>query len=78
MFHLVASSSTTTAANAKPPMGDANVLQMNWDNNGGYDAQLAIATGTNRMEFRARPSATAAWSEVITSASPGYAIGSTT
>ena len=49
MFHLVASSSTTNVANAKPQLGDANILQMNWDNNGGYDSQLAIATGSNRM-----------------------------
>ena len=26
MFHLIASSSTTTASNGKPPMGDANIL----------------------------------------------------
>lgn len=39
MFHFVATSSTTTG---KPPV-DCNILQMNWDNNGGYDTQLALA-----------------------------------
>lgn len=76
MFHLIASSSTNTANNGKPALGDANVLQMNWDNNGGYDSQLAISTGANRMEFRSRPSQSTAWREVVTS-TPGTAVGST-
>lgn len=38
LFHLIASGNTSTAENGKPPMGDANVLHMNWDNSGGYDA----------------------------------------
>lgn len=42
MFHMIASSSTTEG---KPPT-DANVLQMNWDNNGGYDAQIAVGTSS--------------------------------
>lgn len=74
MFHLVASSSTATTDNGKPPMGDANVLQMNWDNNGGYDAQLAISTAANRMEFRDQISTKKAWREVVTS-TPGTAAG---
>ena len=76
MFHLVASSSTSTTDNGKPPMGDANVLQMNWDNNGGYDAQLAISTAANRMEFRDQISTKKAWREVVTS-TPGTAAGGT-
>ncbi len=39
MFHFVATSSTTTGKSPK----DANILQMNWDNNGGWDTQLAIS-----------------------------------
>jgi len=74
MFHLVASSSTSATDNGKPPMGDANVLQMNWDNNGGYDAQLAISTAANRMEFRDQISTKKAWREVVTS-TPGTAAG---
>lgn len=42
MFHFVATSSTKTG---KPPE-DSNVLQMNWDNNGGWDTQFAISNGS--------------------------------
>lgn len=63
MFHLVASSDTSATDNGKTPT-DANILQMNWDNNGGYDAQLGIATAINRMYFRAKPSSKTAWDEV--------------
>lgn len=77
LFHLIASSSTSATDNGKPPMGDANVLQMNWDNNGGYDAQLAISAQDNRMEFRDRISTKKAWREVVTS-TPGTAEGSST
>jgi len=37
MFHLIASSNTNATDNGKTPT-DANILQMNWDNSGGYDA----------------------------------------
>jgi hypothetical protein len=37
MFHLIASSNTSATDNGKTPT-DANILQMNWDNSGGYDA----------------------------------------
>lgn len=77
MFHLVASSSTSATDNGKTPMGDANILQMNWDNNGGYDAQLGIHTTDNRMEFRSRASQKQAWREVVTS-TPGTAAGGET
>ena len=76
MFHLVASSSTSSTDNGKPPMGDANIFQMNWDSAGGYDAQLAISTAANRMEFRDQPSTKKAWREVVTS-TPGTAAGGT-
>ncbi len=74
MFHLIASSSTSATDNGKTPT-DANVLQMNWDNNGGYDAQIAVSTSANRMWFRDQPSAKKAWREVVTS-TPGTATGS--
>lgn len=76
MFHLVASSSTSATDNGKTPT-DANILQMNWDNSGGYDAQLGIATGVNRMYFRARPSEKTAWDEVA-HAPANTQVGSTT
>ena len=40
MFHFVATSSTTTG---KPP-ADSSILQLNWDNSGGWDSQLALST----------------------------------
>lgn len=40
MFHFVSTSSTTTG---KPP-DDSSILQLNWDNNGGWDSQLALST----------------------------------
>lgn len=47
MFHFVATSSTKTG---KPPE-DSNVLQMNWDNNGGWDAQFAISNGSSPHSY---------------------------
>lgn len=47
MFHFVATSSTKTG---KPP-GDSNVLQMNWDNNGGLDTQFAISNGSSTHSY---------------------------
>lgn len=47
MFHFVATSSTKTG---KPP-GDSNVLQMNWDNNGGWDTQFAISNGSSTHSY---------------------------
>lgn len=40
MFHFIATSSTTTG---KPP-DDSSILQLNWDNSGGWDSQLALST----------------------------------
>lgn len=47
MFHFVATSSTKTG---EPPE-DSNVLQMNWDNNGGWDAQFAISNGSSPHSY---------------------------
>lgn len=76
MFHLVASSSTSATDNGKTPT-DANILQMNWDNNGGYDAQLGISTSGCRMYFRSRASTKEAWQEVA-HAPAGNAVGDAT
>lgn len=43
MFHFVATSSTTTG---KPP-ANSSILQLNWDNSGGWDSQLALSTAAN-------------------------------
>ena len=62
MFHFVASSSTTTG---KPPE-DSNVLQMNWDNNGGYDSQFAINTPGSNAYFRGQNGGTwTAWHTLL-------------
>ena len=71
MFHLVASASTTTG---KTPT-DANILQMNWDNNGGYDSQFGISTSGSRGYIRSQVSAGTAWRELVTIAA-GTATGS--
>lgn len=47
MFHFVSTSSTKTG---KPP-ADSNVLQMNWDNNGGWDTQFAISNGSSPHSY---------------------------
>lgn len=47
MFHFVATSSTKTG---KPPE-DSNVLQMNWDSNGGWDTQFAISNGSSPHSY---------------------------
>lgn len=76
MFHLLASSSTSTTDNGKTPK-DANVLQMNWDNTGGYDSQFAIATNGQRAWFRTQASTKTAWQE-IAHAAASTQIGSET
>lgn len=73
LFHLIASSSTSTG---KCP-SDANVLQMNWDNDGGYDAQFAISTAGCRAYFRDEVSKGTAWRE-LTHITGGTAAGSAT
>ena len=70
MFHLVASSTTTEG---KTPT-DANILQMNWDNNGGYDSQFGISTSNSRAYFRSQASAGTDWQE-IAHAKAGAAVG---
>ena len=60
MFHFVATSSTTTG---KPPI-DCNILQMNWDNNGGYDTQLALANTGDSAYLRGQHQGTwSVWKE---------------
>ena len=77
MFHLVATSNTSAANNGKTPT-DANVLQMNWDNNGGYDGQIAVSTNANRLYFRDRPSTNNTWQEVAHAPVGASDIGSST
>ena len=62
MFHMVA---TTQTATGKPPT-DANIFQMNWDNNGGYDSQLGISASNSRLYVRSRVSEGTTWREAAT------------
>ena len=50
---------TSSTTDNKCPT-DASILHLAWDNNSGYDTQLALATGGNNMYFRGQNNAT--WS----------------
>lgn len=64
--HFVASSATTTG---KPTIGDAHILHLAWDNNNGYDAQLAVATGGNALQVRTQNGGTwRDWTTIYTNA----------
>lgn len=60
LFHFVATGQMTTG---KPP-DDSNVLQMNWDNGGGWDSQFAISATSDNAYFRKQNSGT--WGTWIT------------
>lgn len=48
--HFMATSSTTTG---KPTAGDAHIIHLSWDNNGGFDGQIALPTTyANGMQWR--------------------------
>lgn len=63
MFHFVATSSTTTG---KPP-ADSSILQLNWDNNGGWDSQLALSiTASPHVYYRNQQNGTwGNWSTLL-------------
>lgn len=48
---------TSSTTDNKCPT-DASILHLAWDDNGGYDTQLALATGGNNMYFRGQAHAT--------------------
>ena len=39
---------TSSMTEGKPTCGDAHILHMNWDNTGGYDAQIAMPTASTQ------------------------------
>lgn len=49
MRHYLASASMTKN---KPPTGDGHIINLAWDNNGGYDAQLYVNNTTGRLNMR--------------------------
>nr|DAT87601.1 MAG TPA: hypothetical protein [Caudoviricetes sp.] len=36
----------------KPPVGDAHIIHLDWDNIGGYDAQIAVQNDSGQMAVR--------------------------
>lgn len=64
IFGFVATSSMTEG---KPP-SDASILQMNWDNNSGFDCQIGVARGSYHMYVRGQISGTwGSWKTVLDS-----------
>ena len=43
---------TSNMSKNKPPTGDGQIIDLAWDNNGGYDAQLCINNTTGRLNMR--------------------------
>lgn len=66
MFHFKCTSSVTDSATDP---GDGHILHFNWDNTGGYDAQLWLAdSATTAMKIRGMTTGTwGNWATVLTS-----------
>ncbi len=45
------------------PKGDGHVLQMNWDNDGGWDSQLALINGKDKCEMQHRGMSNGTWGD---------------
>lgn len=43
---------TSSMAEGKPPVGDAHIIHLDWDNAGGYDAQIAVQNTSGQMAVR--------------------------
>ena len=72
----IASSANVSASNGYPGK-DGHILHMNWDNTGGYDAQLFLRNSTGEICARGR-SGTAwntTWKKYLCVDSNGYAVG---
>jgi hypothetical protein len=54
----------------KPPVGDAHIIHLDWDNTGGYDAQIAVQAAKNgHMAVRGMGSSVwGSWNTVLDSA----------
>ena len=67
---------TSTMTEGKPPavngVSDAHILQMNWDNNGGYDSQIAVYDVKNTFGFRSQSAGTwGNWAVIYADTSTG-------
>lgn len=70
---------TSTMTEGKPPIGDAKILHMEWDNTGGWTSQLAVGhpanmTAANAMAIRRMSSGT--WGDWETLLDLLYPVGS--
>lgn len=43
---------TGNMTEGKPPVGDAHIIHLDWDNIGGYDAQIAVQNDSGQMAVR--------------------------
>ncbi len=43
---------TSSMTDNKPPIGDAHIIHLDWDNVGGYDAQIAVQNSSGQMAVR--------------------------
>ncbi len=43
---------TGSMTEGKPPVGDAHIIHLDWDNVGGYDAQIAVQNDSGQMAVR--------------------------
>ena len=55
---------TSAMSSNKPAVGDSHVLHLFWDNNGGYDGQIALGVQTPHMCIRNQNGGT--WSSWVT------------
>lgn len=70
---------TSTMTTGKPPIGDCKILNMEWDNTGGWTSQLAVGhpanmTAANAMAIRRMSSGT--WGDWMTLLDLLYPVGS--
>ena len=61
---------TSSMTEGKPPVGDAHIIHLDWDNTGGYDAQIAVQAAKNgHMAVRGMGSSVwGSWNTVLDSA----------
>lgn len=56
----------TTSMSGKPAAGDGHIIQMDWDNTGGYDSQIYVSNASGRLYTRGQTKGTwGDWKEFI-------------
>lgn len=60
---------TSAMTNSKPPVGDAHIIHLDWDNTDGYDAQIAVQNTSGQIAVRGMTAGTwNGWNTVLDSA----------